>query len=86
VATRLQRLEARLERARARLFEHLAGACVALNARQERLAERRLAKLYDAATEFIEFVAKLRERPRLRLTPSRVEGDRRSAANKVRQH
>ena len=84
MATRQQRLEARLERARARLFEHMAGACVALNARQERLAERRLAKLYDAATEYIELVAELRDRSLSRRTHLRAAGASPSA-NKVRQ-
>ena len=84
VATRLQRLESRLERARARLFEHMAGACVALAARQQKLAERRLEKLYDAATEYIELVAELRDRPLSRRMRLRAVGDSPSAANKVR--
>jgi hypothetical protein len=75
--TRKQRLEGRLERARARLVDHIAGASVAMTARQQRLAERRLAKLYDAATEFIELVVELRERPRPRRTRSRAGGDSR---------
>ena len=85
MATRLKRLEARLERARARVFEHIAGASVALAARQQKLAERRLEKLYDAATEYIELVAKLWYRPLPRRTRSQTEGDSPSAANKVRQ-
>jgi hypothetical protein len=81
----MQRLEDRLERARARIFERMAGALVALSARQQRLAERRLGEVYEAAAELCELVAELRVRPLPRHTRSRAEGDSPSAANKVRQ-
>jgi hypothetical protein len=55
--TRRQRIENRLERARARVFEHMAGASVALTARQQKLAERRLGDLFEAAREYAELVA-----------------------------
>jgi hypothetical protein len=50
-------MENRLERARARVFECVAGASVALTARQQKLAERRLGQLYQAAREYAELVA-----------------------------
>ena len=94
VATRRDRLEARLERARARVLKHMAGASVALAAEQTKLAESRLGDLYEAAAEYAELVAEVLSRPPPRRgrgglaqrTRSRAEGDSRSAPNKVRQH
>ena len=63
MATRQQRMEARLERARARVFERLAGASVALAAQQAKLAERRPGDLYEAAAEYAELVAEVLARP-----------------------
>jgi hypothetical protein len=62
MTTRRQRLENRLDRARARVFEHLAAVSAALLADKASVAGRLMEELIQSAQQYAELVAEVLSR------------------------